>query len=58
MLDATIIHAKIHMVCDGLGNPVKFLLTPDLTHDITQAAPRRKGLAAEQVIADKRYDGD
>ena len=35
-----------------------FLLTPGQTHEITQAAPLRKGLAAEQVIADKRYDGD
>ena len=32
-----------------------FLLTPDQTHEITQAAPLRKGLAAEQVIADKGY---
>jgi putative transposase len=37
---------------------VKFLLTPGQTHDITQAAPLLEGLAAEQVIADKGYDGD
>ena len=37
---------------------MKFLLTPGQTHDITQAAPLLKGLAAEQVIADKGYDGD
>ncbi len=49
---------KIHAACDGLGTPVKFLLTPSQTHDITQAAPRRKGLASEQVIADKGDDGD
>ena len=49
---------KIHAACDGLGNPVKFLLTPGQTHDITQAATLLKGLAAEQVIADKGYDGD
>ena len=30
---------KIHAVCDRLGNPVKFLLTPGQTPDITQAAP-------------------
>jgi transposase len=37
---------------------VKFLLTPGQTHDITQAASLLEGLAAEQVIADKGYDGD
>jgi transposase len=37
---------------------VKFLLTPGQTHDITQAAPLLAGLTAEQVIADKGYDGD
>ncbi len=37
---------------------MKFLLTPGQTHDITQAAPLLEGLAAEQVIADKGYDGD
>ena len=37
---------------------MKFLLTPGQTHDITQAAPLLKGLAAEQVIADKGYDSD
>ena len=35
-----------------------FLLTPGQTHDITQAGPLLKGLAADQVIADKGYDGD
>ena len=37
---------------------MKFLLTPGQTHDITQAAPLLKGLRADQVIADKGYDGD
>lgn len=37
---------------------MKFLLTPGQTHDITQAAPLLEGRAAEQVIADKGYDGD
>lgn len=49
---------KINAACDGLGNPVKFLLTPGQAHDITQAALLLEGLAAEQVIADKGYDGD
>gem|GEM_PF-2351793 len=29
---------KIHAACDDPGNPIKFLLTPGQTHDITQAA--------------------
>ena len=37
---------------------MKFLLTPGQTHDITQAAPLLEGLVAEQVLADKGYDGD
>lgn len=45
-------------MCDALGNPVKFLLTPGQTHDITQAQPLLKDLAADHVIADKGYDGD
>ena len=49
---------KIHAVCDGLGNPVKFVLTPGQTHDITQARALLEGLVAEHVIADKGYDGD
>jgi len=44
-------------LCDGLGNPVKFVLTPGQTNDITQAIPLLEGVAAEQVIADKGYDG-
>ena len=49
---------KIQAACDGLGNPVKFRLTRGQTRDITQAAPRFDGLVAEQVVADKGYDGD
>jgi transposase len=49
---------KIHAVSDGLGNPVKFLLTPGQTHDITQAESLLTGLPSEHVIADKGYDGN
>jgi transposase len=49
---------KIHAVCDALGNPVKFLLTPGQTHDMTQAQPLLKDLTTDHVIADKGYDGD
>lgn len=37
---------------------MKFVLTPGQTHDITQAASLLEGVTAEQVIADKGYDGD
>ncbi|WP_442481268.1 IS5 family transposase [Aeoliella sp. SH292] len=49
---------KVHAVCDGLGNPVKLLLTPGQTHDVTQAVPLLEGLTAEHVIADKGYDSE
>jgi transposase len=49
---------KIHAVCDKLGNPVKFLLTPGQTHSVTQAVPLLEGLAAEHVIADKGYGSE
>ena len=49
---------QIHAVCDGLGHPVTFIRTAGQVHDITQAEPLLEGLTAEQVIADKGYDGD
>ena len=59
------------MVCDALGNPLAFRLTPGQRHEITQAeallgqalphkrvptAAQRQGLRA--VLADKGYDSD
>ncbi len=49
---------KIHAVCDGLGNTVPFLLTPDQTNDVTQSESLLEGLAADHVIADKGCDSD
>lgn len=37
---------------------MKFILTAGQVNDITQAVPLLEGLKAEQVIADKGYDGD
>ena len=45
--------AKIHEASDGLGKPVKSLLTSVQTHDITKAVPLLEGLPARHVIADK-----
>ena len=44
------------MSVDGLGNPLRFLLTGGQTHDVTQADGLIAGYASEYVIADKGYD--
>ena len=47
---------KIHVACDGLGKPVRIILTPGQNHDVTQASALIKGSDAEKIIADKAYD--
>jgi transposase len=49
---------KIHVACDGLGKPVKIILTPGQDHDVTQAPELIADSEAEKVIADKAYDSD
>ena len=49
---------KVHIACEGLGLPVRFLLTGGEVHDVTQASALMEGIPAEQVIADKGYDSD
>jgi transposase len=49
---------KIHLACDGLGNPVKIILTPGQKHDVTQGPQLIAGSAAKKVLADKGYDSD
>lgn len=49
---------KIHVACDGLGKPVKIILTPGQDHDITQGPALIEGSEAAKVIADKGYDKD
>ena len=44
------------MSVDGLGNPLRFTLTPGQQHDITQAEALISGCRGEYVIADKGYD--
>ena len=44
------------MSVDGLGNPLRFTLTPGQQHDITQAEALVSGYPGEYVIADKGYD--
>ncbi len=48
--------AKIHVSVDGLGNPLRFILTGGQQHDITQAEGLIAGYAGEHVLADQGYD--
>ena len=47
---------KIHVSVDGLGNPLRFILTGGQQHDITPAEELIAGYAGEHVLADKGYD--
>jgi len=48
---------KIHIVVDGLGNPLRLRLTAGQVHDSTQAQALLQGLMGEQIIADRGYAG-
>ncbi|CZI82912.1 transposase [Legionella pneumophila] len=47
---------KTHALVDGLGNPIKFILTGGHRNDITQAAELLKEQYDTIVLADKGYD--
>jgi transposase len=47
---------KIHMLADALGRPLRFILTPGQSGDVTQAEALIKGSAGQYVIADRAYD--
>ena len=47
---------KVHITVDGLGNPLRFILTGGQESDIAQAEALWSGYAGEYVIADKGYD--
>jgi transposase len=49
---------KIHVACDGLGKPVKLILTPGQDHDVTQGPALIAESDAAKMIADKAYDSD
>jgi transposase len=49
---------KIHMLCDTLGRPLRFLITPGQTNDITAAPDLLEGQKAGAVLADKAYDSN
>ena len=47
---------KIHIAVDGLGNPLRFMLTAGQRHDITCAEALIDGYSSDYVIADTSYD--
>jgi transposase len=49
---------KIHMVCDTLGRPLRFILTAGQRHDCLSAKALLEGFDAEAVLADKAYDNN
>jgi transposase len=48
--------SKIHAKVDALGNPLKFIVTPGQTSDVTQANILLEGVTDAYVIGDKGYD--
>ncbi len=47
---------KIHMLADALGRPLRFILTPGQTGDVTQAPALLEDCRTGYVIADTAYD--
>jgi transposase len=48
--------AKIHAICDALGNPTQFYLTSGEAHDLNGADALLPGVEAEAFLADRAYD--
>ena len=49
---------KIHMVCDTLGRPLRFILTAGQRHDNLAAKALLDSFKTEAVLADKAYDNN
>nr|WP_211209432.1 IS5 family transposase [Thiofilum flexile] len=47
---------KIHVLTDALGYPLRFILTPGQTADITPAKTLVGSIALQALLADKAYD--
>lgn len=45
-------------MCEALGLPIDFIVTPGQSHDAPQAIPLIKHLCAQNLLADKGYDSD
>ena len=48
--------SKLHLAVDALGNPLRLLLTPGQTGDVTVARALIEGLRPSHVVADAAYD--
>lgn len=44
------------MLADTLGRPLRFIVTPGQTGDVTQAPALLQGQVGDAVLADKAYD--
>ncbi|KSV89940.1 transposase ISCc1, partial [Sinorhizobium fredii USDA 205] len=50
---------KIHALTDGLGLPVRIVITPGHAHDLTAVSEMLDGIGnGETLLADKAYDAD
>lgn len=49
---------KIHALCDALGNPLSFHLTPGQACDLDGADVLIDEIEADTLLADKGYDAD
>lgn len=49
---------KIHITVDGLGNPLRFILTGGQRHDITEAYKLLEGFEFERLLADRGYSAE
>ncbi len=47
---------KIHAEVEGLGLPLRFILTPGQRHDLTQAVPLTDGFEYQRLVCDRSYD--
>ena len=52
------LNTKIHALCDALGNPLRFLLTPGQRHDSKAVPELLNGVRAKALLADKAYDSE
>jgi transposase len=52
------LNTKIHAVCDALGNPLRFKLTPGNASDTPELIGLIEGLPGQELLADKAYDSD
>ena len=52
------LNTKIHAICDALGNPLRFVLTPGQRHDSKPVPELLDGLQAKALLAGKAYDSD